>query len=411
MQCALLESRACCITKCMLDKEHYIPYSRAEVVELVRKDLPVELHEKYSTFVRLLLAWYHYTFHENLEHLKASFELATVQTTQTSLQCPPPAQLFEKELDAVVRAANFNPISEQDLNAALTEESVFKVRLHVDFSEFEKVIFYRRGKSQRLADVDRWFGLSRQQIQFTNYDHVLVYVRYKNLRSELSSNAEFDNPIILKLFKNIPQADLEMLFPNTQVRMRLTDKIFIGVPAFLSGLVVLTTKIGASLLLLGGLAAYWLGFQKQAVIVDQATLLALFSSAFALGAYLFKQFSNFKNRKIRFMKVLAENLYFKNLDNDAGVLTNIVDYAEESECKEILLVYGELLAHGPKSSDQLQLSINARLEQKTNFEINDAIKKLTELDLCRVDKNLYEAVSLTEALDSLDQRWDKLFSI
>jgi hypothetical protein len=29
----------------------------------------------------------------------------------------------------------------------------------------------------------------------------------------------------------VPRADLEMLFPNARVRMRLIDKLLIGVPA------------------------------------------------------------------------------------------------------------------------------------------------------------------------------------
>lgn len=38
-----------------------------------------------------------------------------------------------------------------------------------------------------------------------------------------------------------------------------------------------------------------------------------------LAGALFKQISKLKNRQIRFMKALAGNLDFKNLDNHAGV--------------------------------------------------------------------------------------------
>jgi Protein of unknown function (DUF3754) len=43
----------------------------------------------------------------------------------------------------------------------------------------------------------------------------------------------------------------------------------------------------------------------------------------ALGGYLVRQFTKFKNRKIQFMKALSENLYFRNLDNDAGVFHHL----------------------------------------------------------------------------------------
>ena len=40
-----------------------------------------------------------------------------------------------------------------------------------------------------------------------------------------------DSNIYLKLFKNIPRTDIEMVFPNTAVRFRMFDKIKLGVSA------------------------------------------------------------------------------------------------------------------------------------------------------------------------------------
>ena len=42
-------------------------------------------------------------------------------------------------------------------------------------------------------------------------------------------------------------------------------------------------------------------------------------------AVLWKQFSSFRNRKLRFTQALTENLYFKLLDNNAGVLFRLLD--------------------------------------------------------------------------------------
>ena len=41
-----------------------------------------------------------------------------------------------------------------------------------------------------------------------------------------------------------------MLFPNSEVRMKTIDKLIIGVPAAVSGVVVIVTKLGATLILL-----------------------------------------------------------------------------------------------------------------------------------------------------------------
>jgi hypothetical protein len=39
-----------------------------------------------------------------------------------------------------------------------------------------------------------------------------------------------------------------MLFPNAQVRMRPIDKLFIGVPSVVSGIIVIATKLIATLI-------------------------------------------------------------------------------------------------------------------------------------------------------------------
>ena len=124
-----------------------------------------------------------------------------------------------------------------------------------------------------------------------------------------------------------------MLFPNTRVRMRLMDKLFIGVPALVSGGIVLSTKLGASLVLLGSLFGYWLGLHDQPTELNQARVMMLLAGAAALAGYLWKQFSSFKNRKIRFMQALTQNLYFRNLDNNAGVFHRLVNDAEDEESK------------------------------------------------------------------------------
>lgn len=45
------------------------------------------------------------------------------------------------------------------------------------------------------------------------------------------------------------------------------------------------------------------------------------------------------------MKALADNLYFKNLNNNDVVFHRLIDSAEE-ECKEAILAYYLLVTHG-----------------------------------------------------------------
>ena len=54
------------------------------------------------------------------------------------------------------------------------------------------------------------------------------------------------NSTIVKLFQNVPKADLEMLFPNSEVKMRPIDKLIISSSALIGGAVVLVTKLGVN---------------------------------------------------------------------------------------------------------------------------------------------------------------------
>ena len=293
---------------------------------------------------------------------------------------------------------------------------MFKISLHVDFDDFSEVSLFARGESVRNETVSSWFGLRKTSVEFVNYERVVVYLRirddFEHSKQDFASCRA--GATLLKLFRNVPKADLEMLFPNTRVRMRLIDKLLIGIPALVSGGIVLTTKLGASLVLLGSLLGYWFGVSNQPAEINQASVMALFAGAAALGGYLWKQFSNFKNRKLRFMETLTRNLYFKNLDNNAGVFHRLANDAEEEESKEAILAYYFLLtSESALSKTELDQEIERWFDSRWNcaidFEIDDALDKLLALGLVEASAGRLGAVSIDQGIRILDQRWDNYF--
>ncbi|MAT92654.1 MAG: hypothetical protein CME59_08635 [Halioglobus sp.] len=307
---------------------------------------------------------------------------------------PPPAELSAL-LQRVLERGNYEKVTEQDLQRALRASSLFQVRLYVDLEDFEEVLLYTRGESLREETLREFFGLWRRRVRFINYERVLLYIR---LRQDIDADSTLGEcppgSTLLRLFQNVPQADLEMLFPNIRVGMRLLDKLMIGVPAVVSGGIVLSTKLGATLLLLGSLLGFWLGVSSEPVQLDRAALLALGAGLGALGGYLWKQFANFRNRKLKYTQALTENLYFKLLDNNAGVLFRLLDDAEDSECKESLLAWHFLLAHGePMSAAELDAAVEqwfaSRWQCRLDFDVADALGKLQRLGLARCDGERY----------------------
>ena len=304
-------------------KLRFIPYRHSDIVEMCLQDGHLEIDaENFRQLSQMLNQIFNFEFHQIVEALKNAY--ADIDPDSDTRPAPVPVTpsdtSFIELLDGLLEKANYERVSRVELNQALTESSMFKIRLHVDFDDFSEVLLFTRGESVKREEIKSCFGLYRKTIEFINFERVVVYLRVGD--DFQPGKSGFTNcpagATLLKLFRNVPKADLEMLFPNTEVRMRLLDKLLIGVPALVSGGIVLTTKLGASLVILGSLLGYWIGLRSQPAELNQAGVMVLLAGAVALGGYLWKQFNSFKNRKLRFMQALTQNLYFKNLDNNAG---------------------------------------------------------------------------------------------
>ena len=412
------------MTKQINTPENFIPLTKSDIKTLCQASLADECHADFSAFCLLLEHTLHYEHYQLLNTLKENYapfdpNKDTLDLQQLTAQQRESAQtLFNNAFTQVLSKANFEQITADDLTQALNEESLFKVRLEVNFDDFAHVVFYRRGEQQKTETIRSWFGLRKQTIHFTNYDRVAVYIQFKDAayfsKTKRTLIGFEPGATIIKLFQNVPKADLEMLFPNSQVRMRAIDKVVIGGSAIIGGAIVLITKLGASILLLLALFSYWFGLSDKPVTLNQQQLIALGLGSAIFGSFIFKEWSKFKNRKIKFMKALADNLYVKNLDNNAGVFHHLLDNAQDEEFKEAILAYTVLTqANKGMTANEIDQYIEHWLKQKTgldiDFEIDDALCKLIRLSLVFQQADRFYAQPISEANRILDAQWDKVF--
>lgn len=409
----------------ILDKSwRFIPFRNRDLVEMCLRHQPLANRlageeAAFRGFSAQLKSLFHHEFHPIVEALKDGYAEVDpdADTRQTGLTPALSPGEFITRLEKLLEKGNYERISQQDMQQALHASSLFKIRLQVDFDDFSEALLFCRGVSKRNETLRSLFGLIKKEISFINYDRVVLYIRFRDDYQSEKAALPGCKPgaTLLKLFQNVPRADLEMLFPNTAVRMRTLDKLLIGVPAVISGGIVLTTKLGASLVLLGSLFGFWLGLSSEPVELNKTTITVLLAGMAALAGYLWKQFSNFKNRKIRFMQALTQNLYFKNLDNNAGVFHRLADDAAEEECKEALLAYAFLLADGTLTQAQLDHNIEQWLQHswrcRVNFEIADALSKLVKPGLVQQQQGRFAALPLQQASAVLEQRWCEAGSI
>lgn len=202
----------------------------------------------------------------------------------------------------------------------------------------------------------------------------------------------------MKIFKRIPQVDIEMLFPNTQVAFMPFDKLKLMVTAG------------------GGTVAGVAGTATK--LLAATNPFALVFGVFGLSAVIFRQAMKFFHTRNHYMMVLAQNLYFCSLANNCGALTLIADGAEEEDVKGDMLLYAFLARHpsGHDALSQIKTMVTRFLAERcgvsVNFDAGDALKRLRADGLVSADADeRFSAIAPEDARAHLDRLWDRLLDV
>ncbi len=388
--------------------QRYLPLSTDEVVRMVTED-----HPELSDVARLLRSLLHARYRERWEQAQSAYAPfgPDAKTPATDEQ----AQGMLAELVPLLESANYDEVPREVLDRALGESAVFKVRLHAPLDDFTELRLWRRSAAPRHDTVSRWFGLKKDDVDYLQYDRVVIWARYQD-EAFFVGQQRADLPFtpgsaLLKLYQDVPEADLEMLLPNTEVRMRTFDKVVIGVPAAISGVIIAVTKLATALGLLFLLGASTVGFRDQAPEIDRATLFTLLAGLAAFFGYLWRQWSKYKNRRIQFMQKLSQNLYGKTLGDGPGVLFTVLEAAEQEDVKESLLAYRGLIDQ-PLTADSLDDRVEGWLRPlcplPVDFDVADGLRTLESLGLARRQADAWRASEPAEAVDALRDRWRRL---
>lgn len=395
-------------------KQHFIPFSRHDV-ECICRDTRFVTEADFEQHRLLFSHIIDVEYHTILEQLKLAYapfnpDLDTKPWHQSTVEPHVLPQLVEQ----VLTAANYQSLSEQDLASAMTDQSLCDIKLDVDFSEFSQLLVFSRGEHVAKRTVKRFGPFGRKDVEFVNYERVFIFLRYQEQQWFDDNKRKVPTQVkpggvMLKLFKDVPKADLEMLFPNGKIKMRNRDKLLIGLPALASGGIILATKLGATMVLLAALLSFYLGWSDKEVILDQKNILILAAGLATLGGYFWKQFSVFNHKKIKFMQSLSESLYYKALDNNMGVFHYLIDNAKESEGKELILAWTFMQKLGCATAAELDSTIESYFEKtlqtELDFDVEDALAKLVRLALVEKSGNGYQAIEPHQSLSNLQAQW------
>jgi hypothetical protein len=390
--------------------EHFIPLRRADLVELVcrQPELGREEADGVRRLAHLVSATFHFRFHAALEDLKAAYapfdpdsDVPLTEPLSTDDDARRLDDLFAR-FTALMERANFIRLTRNDVLAALGAMSAWGVRVDVDLDVFERLEVFARGEGELERPHRSWRTRFRTlQVSVPVYRRLAVMFRlrpHKRLGRWTDAHTVF-----LKLFKDIPRQDLEMLLPGSRVRMSRFDQMRVALPT-VSGLAITGWKVvqGALTLALAGAAGI-------------VAFLALVGGA--LG-YAGRSLFGYLRTKEKYQHHLTRSLYYQNLDNNAGVLHRLVDEAEEQECREAILAWFLLWRRaGPDGwpADELDRAaeefLRGQARLSVDFEVRDALAKLADLRIVEeTSAGRFRAVPLDAALQALDLAWDGLFA-
>jgi hypothetical protein len=395
-------------------REHFIPLRKSDLIDLLCRQPGMTQGERdaFRRLAQLLSASIHFEHHRRLEELKDAYAPFDPDADTRSVREVTPEQKKEKLSDLMGRfvwlleRANFKRLSREDIRDAMNAVSMWGVNVDVDFNVYDELEVFCRGEGVQIRTLPHTLvrKLARRRvrtIELPIYQRLVLILRLKPGK-HVPPGVDTSH-VHIKVFKDIPKIDLEMLLPGTRVFMSMKDRVKLGL-SFGTGLTMTCYKMVGPVL---GLAAG-----------ASLSMTALLGVAGGAAGYGVRSFYGYVQTRQKYQLTLTERLYYLNLDNNAGVLFRLMDDAEEQECREALLAYF-FLWRNPRevgwSVKELDRHVEAFLKQAASIDVDleeqDAVAKLRRLRM--VEENAegrLRAAPIEQALEAIDHAWDNHFA-
>jgi hypothetical protein len=392
-------------------REHFLPLRKAELLEHLCRQLGPDSPQaqELRQIAHLLEALLHYEYHACLEDLKNAY--APFDPDNETHPLVPLSQEQKREhLDALLerfiallQRANFQHLSREMLLRAIQEGTQWGLRFDVDFSMYDRLEIFVRGASvirrKRRKGIWPW----SQEVAFDApvYRRMVVILRLKPHR-KLPPFSDTQN-VYIKVFKDFPRMDMEMVLPGCRPRMTRLDQGKVAVPVA-TGL----TMTGYKLFSLGAA-----GMKLFATLSSISNLFLLATIAAGSLGYGWRTFANYMNTQRRYRLMLTEHLYFHSLANNTAAICRLLDEAEEQEFREALLAYYLLWQEAPPEGwpvEVLDAQVEAFLQRtagiQADFEVDDALEKALRLGIvARGEGDRLRAHPPARALENLRALW------
>ncbi len=255
--------------------------------------------------------------------------------------------------------ASFTPLTDVGIEEAIAASSAYGLRVRIRPEKIESLAIHVRGRSTvELIRRIRSRPWRRRTIDIEVYTRLAVVARLKG-----------EEGLRLKLFRDIPVADVEALLPHAEATMSAMDRAMVI-----------------------ALAAGSLGSLGKVISTGATSTGALaIPAAIGLGGMAIRSFFGYRRKKKQRTAHRTEHLYEKNLANNAAVLHTLCRMIAHEESKCAIVAYAVLAARHdlPENKrwpmEQLGARTNSYLHRRfgvtSSFDAQAALETLERLGL------------------------------
>lgn len=409
-------------------RDRSIPVHKADLLDALIEHgaLGSDAKPRFRRFARMLALIYHYEFFDCLERLHQNYyyldpELDPHTHFDQAAYEKAYADLRDTLL-SVLREANFVEVPHAEIERAHRERAVLQVEVKAPLDDFREIRFFRRGRHRESFTVTDWFGLHTRMVEAEVYDEVVMFAAVKppaafateHDRKRLHKRGTRPGAVLIKSFHDIASADINALFPNIRVVMSTLDQLVLSVPALIGG-VPIVLNLASTITVLFVVIGFYLGL--SGAVEDNALkkAFAAMSGLVALGGFVMRQWLRYQRQALKYHKELTDNIYFRNIDNNAGLFDSLVGEAEDQDVKEAFLACCFLATSAePSTKETLDERIERWLVERfgieIDFDIGDALAKLERLGLLRREDDKLSILPIGEILARLERAWGQIIS-
>lgn len=393
-------------------REAFVPMQTADLVEFLALHPALGTGEQanFRQLASLILSLLHHLYRQRHEQLSYAYAPLDPDRDTRLAHVPIPSQrdrlaeeVFTRMQDAL-RRANYRRLSPADIQQALRAASQWGIRMRVNFNTLHRLEVYSRGSVIGKRARRNWRKLFRYELYDVPLYQRLVVV-FRTFEGHKSPEHFDSRKVYLRMFKNVPQQDVDMMLPASGIQMSWLDHSRIVLPSMYAVGMTLWRVLRNVLLLT------FVGLFK--------TVALFFVVLFALGFGMKSMFTYSVNTRRRYLLNMAQSLYYQNLDNNAGVMFRLLEDGEQQEACESILAYFVAAVVFAGRQEVTLGEIAAQCESilleatgiSVAFDIDAASRDLVHLGILKMNQGFWTALPMPDAVKELDATLENWFSV